>query len=95
MPQLEEDLPHLIFEQDSASPHFHQNIPDHLNATLPGRWNDRAGHHDLPIVVWPPRSPDLTPCDFFLWGYVKDIVYVPPLPQQLNGLKNAYLMQWS
>ena len=24
---------------------------------------------------WPPRSPDTTPLDFFLWGYVKDIVY--------------------
>jgi len=22
----------------------------------------------------PPRSPDATPCDFFLWGYVKDQV---------------------
>ena len=29
----------------------------------------------------PPRSPDATPCDFFLRGYVKDQVYVPPLPQ--------------
>jgi len=28
----------------------------------------------------PPRSPDATPCDFFLWGYVKDQVYVPPVP---------------
>ena len=26
----------------------------------------------------PSRSPDATPCDFFLWGYVKDQVYVPP-----------------
>jgi hypothetical protein len=23
----------------------------------------------------PPRSPDLTPMEFFLWGYVKNIVY--------------------
>ena len=22
---------------------------------------------------WPPRSPDLTPCDFFLWGYIKEV----------------------
>jgi len=28
----------------------------------------------------PPCSPDVTPCDFFLWGNVKDQVYVPPLP---------------
>ena len=26
-------------------------------------------------VEWPPRSPDLTPCDFFLWGYVKGRVF--------------------
>ena len=34
---------------------------------------------------WPPRSPDLTPCDFFLWGYLKNKVYeTPPTdPQDL------------
>ena len=26
-------------------------------------------------IPWPPRSLDITPLDFFLWGYVKDIVY--------------------
>ncbi|GFS63633.1 uncharacterized protein TNCV_1961891 [Trichonephila clavipes] len=26
-------------------------------------------------IAWPPRSPDLTPLEFFLWGYVKDNVY--------------------
>jgi hypothetical protein len=25
--------------------------------------------------LWPPRSPDLSPPDFFLWGHLKDIVY--------------------
>ena len=34
-----------------------------------------------------PRSPDATPCDFFLWGYVKDQVYVPPLPARIPELK--------
>jgi hypothetical protein len=34
-----------------------------------------------------PRSPDATPCDFFLWGYVKDQVYVPPLPASIPELK--------
>jgi len=35
----------------------------------------------------PPRSPDASPCDFFLWGYVKDQVYVPPLPASILELK--------
>ena len=26
-------------------------------------------------VQWPPRSPDLTAPDFFLWGYLKSKVY--------------------
>ena len=34
-----------------------------------------------------PRSPDATPYDFFLWGYVKDQVYVPPLPASIPELK--------
>jgi len=31
--------------------------------------------------------PDANPCDFFLWGYVKDLVYVPPLPASIPELK--------
>ena len=26
-------------------------------------------------IVWPLRSPDLTPLDFFAWGFIKDVVY--------------------
>jgi len=26
-------------------------------------------------IGWPARSRDLTPCDFFLWGYLKAKVY--------------------
>lgn len=26
-------------------------------------------------VTWPSRSPDLSPCNFFLWGYLKQKVY--------------------
>ena len=37
---------------------------------------------------WPPRSPDLTPSDFFLWGYHKAKVY-EQRPQTLEALKGA------
>jgi len=30
----------------------------------------------------------MTPCEFFLWGYVKEHVYVPPLPADLDELTN-------
>ena len=48
----------------------------------------RTGQEDDVLLQWPPRSPDLTPCDFFLWGFVKDTVYVPPLPANLQDLRN-------
>lgn len=35
---------------------------------------------------WPPHSSDLTPLDFFLWGYLKQQVYATP-PQILQDLK--------
>jgi len=41
----------------------------------------------MALTFCPPRSPDLTPCDFFLWGYIKDRVFVPPLQESLNELK--------
>ncbi|XP_054287822.1 neuroligin-4, X-linked-like [Macrosteles quadrilineatus] len=37
-------------------------------------------------VNWPPRSCDITPTDFFLWGYVKSQVYADK-PQTLNDLE--------
>ncbi|KAG8284841.1 hypothetical protein J6590_093760, partial [Homalodisca vitripennis] len=35
--------------------------------------------HGFVLVVWPSRSPDLSPLDFFLWGAIKDKVYRTPL----------------
>ena len=29
-------------------------------------------------VEWPPRSPDLTSCDYWLWLYLRSLVYNPP-----------------
>ena len=34
------------------------------------------------LVLWMQPA-----CDFFLWGYVKDLVYVPPLPASILELK--------
>ncbi|GFX35890.1 transposable element Tc3 transposase [Trichonephila clavipes] len=38
-------------------------------------------------VNWPPRSYDLTPLDYFLWGYVKSLFYADK-PQTLDHLEN-------
>jgi len=50
-----------------------------LGATFPNRWFGRDGP-----TPWPPRSPDITPLNFFLWGYVKDKVLSTPVPDITN-----------
>jgi len=50
---------------------------------FPGQLISRFG--DVP---WPPRSPDLSGCDFFLWGYLKWRVYAHK-PRTLDDLKEA------
>ncbi|XP_029653233.1 uncharacterized protein LOC115226371 [Octopus sinensis] len=56
--------------QDGAPPHWGRHVRQFLNQTFLDRWIGRYGP-----IPWPPHSPDITPLDFFLWGYVKDIMY--------------------
>ena len=44
-------------------------------------------------IEWPPRSPDLTPCDFFLWGYLKNKVFITP-PENVNALRQRIVEQF-
>lgn len=76
---LQEDLIH--FQQDGAPPHYFLPVRQWLTQNFPDRWIGRRGP-----VEWPPRSPDLTPLDFFLWGHLKSVVYKTK-PQNLEDLK--------
>ena len=43
-------------------------------------------------MPWPPRSTDLTPCYFFLWGYIKSKVYAErfaTLEEPRNKIRTA------
>jgi hypothetical protein len=55
----------LYFMHDGA-PHISVFLPAHY----PGRWIARGGRN-----IWPPRSPDLNPLDFYVWGHVKSVMY--------------------
>ena len=46
-----------------------------MNFHQPDRWIGRGTANDKHIP-WPPIPPDLTPLDYFLWGYIKSKVYV-------------------
>nr|CAI5818942.1 unnamed protein product [Callosobruchus analis]CAI5820136.1 unnamed protein product [Callosobruchus analis]CAI5820142.1 unnamed protein product [Callosobruchus analis] len=87
IPQLEEKVPDFVFQQDGALPHWNNSVRKYLNEYLPRRWIICAGVNDVPFLLWLPRSSDFTTCDFFLWGYVKDTVFEPPLPLALDELK--------
>ena len=39
------------------------------------------------LVAILPRSPDLFLCGFFLWDYVKGLVFVPPLPASIEKME--------
>ena len=60
----------IWFQQDGATPHTARETMDVLKEMFPHRIISRFG--DVP---WPPRSPDLSALDFFLWGYLKEKVY--------------------
>ncbi|GBO25569.1 hypothetical protein AVEN_131691-1 [Araneus ventricosus] len=59
---------------------YGEAAPGHQSILRWFRQFRETGLDDVPLSPWRPRSPDLTPGDFFLWGYVKDKVYVPPMP---------------
>jgi hypothetical protein len=59
---------------------------------VPQRWIGRTAANDQALLSWPPRSPDLTPWDFFfLWGYIRDSAFVPPLPRDLSELRRRII----
>lgn len=70
LPLYLRDNNRLWFQHDGAPPHFAAEVRRFLNEAYGHRWIGRGGP-----VAWPPRSPDINPLDFYLWGHVKEIVY--------------------
>lgn len=64
------ELNNYWFQQDGATAHTAAETIDLLKPMFPNRLISKNGDFD-----WPPRSPDLTAPDFFLWGYLKSKVY--------------------
>ena len=53
----------MWYQHDGLPAHFSIAARQVFNDKYLKRWIGRGG-----AVSWPPRSPDLTPLDFFLWG---------------------------
>ena len=73
-PQLRRRRLNMIFQLDGAPAHWRLRVRNFLNTNFPECCIDRDGP-----TPWPPRSPDLTPCDFFLWGFIKTRVFRSPV----------------
>ncbi len=74
LPELLQEVPlvlsrNMYFMHDGAPPHFGTQVRRFLDTAYTWQW---IGRH-IPIK-WPPRSPDLTPCVFFMGEY-KRMVY--------------------
>ncbi|GFW13140.1 putative DD41D transposase [Trichonephila clavipes] len=83
IPELNDhDVQELWFQQDGITCHTARATIDLLKDAFGDRLISRFGP-----MNWPPRSCDLTPLDYFLWGYVKSLVYADK-PQTLDHLEN-------
>ena len=66
------------FQQDGATSHTSNIVQEWLKS--------KFGDFFLDKTKWLPRSPDMNPCDFFLWGYLKERAYCP-LPKTIDESK--------
>ena len=67
MPEIEARNFHDIwFQQDGVTCHTARETMDLLRNRFSEQFISRLGPVD-----WPPRPCDITPLDFYLWGYVK------------------------
>jgi hypothetical protein len=83
MPEIREKFgDDCWFQMDGAPAHWARNVREWIEEQFPQRWIGRGGP-----INWPPRSPDLTPPDFFLWGHLKNKVFSSP-PATLESLKS-------
>ncbi|GBM10352.1 hypothetical protein AVEN_131084-1 [Araneus ventricosus] len=86
VPQLQhrQCLTSTIFMQDGAPSHIHRFV----KALLLQYFTDESVISRSFSNPWPSRSPDLTSCDFWLWGHLKNLIYHGDVAT-LNELKNS------
>ena len=78
----EEDIGNIWLKQDGATCHTAKATLDVLHPVFEDRIISRRDD-----VVWPPRSCNFTPLDYYLWGAVKDKCYADK-PETNDALKD-------
>ena len=78
----EENIGNIWFQQNSATFHTTEAKLDVLRPVFENRTISRRAD-----VIWPSRSCDLTPLDYYLWGAVKAQCYADK-PETIDALKH-------
>lgn len=77
-----EEIENIWFQQDGCPAHNTRDVQNLLRQ----EFNNNVISNKGP-VSWPARSPDITPLDFYLWGYVKNEVYELDPPANVEELE--------
>ena len=90
-PALEEvvrENQEVWFQLDGCPAHNARIVREHLQNAFNG---NVIGPNQT--ICWPPRSPDLSPNDFFLWVHLKNTIYKNVKYENLDQLKNAITLE--
>lgn len=79
----EQVLNDVWFQQDGCPAHNTRDVQNLLTEVFNNKVIANRGR-----VNWPARSPDITPLDFYLWGYVKNEVYEFEPPATIEQLED-------
>jgi len=63
----------MWFQDNRAVAHIVHQVWEHHTTT----YNSWIGQGEP--MAWPPKSPDLIPMDFFIWGHIKNLIYTSPV----------------
>ncbi len=92
MPELRrlfspEDMKKLVWMHDGAPPHRARVVKEFCDQNF----TDWLGYNGT--FKWPPRSPDATPCDYFMWNDIREGV-IKRSPQNLDQLRVAIIQSF-
>jgi inhibitor of nuclear factor kappa-B kinase subunit alpha len=87
LPWAQQTFPNVpyMFQQDGAPSHTARSVQEFCKENF---------HDFLAKEEWPAASPDLNPCDFFLWGWLEQLVCCKTY-SSVNSLKDALKKAWS
>lgn len=69
----------IKIHHDNGTPHVHKDVSDYLES------------EGLTIIPHPPNSPDLSPCDFWLFDLIKDNLNDQDDSESLHGAVTDFM----